>query len=119
MPLTEWFYNSNTGAVNQLPTPAGEALLHTGLGWHGPFGSKQEALDFYSNGKAANPGWKEPTGGVGLITNTAESAVERATGVSSFNLGAWFIRTAEIMLGLVLIGVGIAKLTGTTNAAAL
>jgi hypothetical protein len=34
------------------------------------------------------------------------------------NLGNWILRIGEILLGVVLIGVGVAKLTGTTNAVA-
>lgn len=33
----------------------------------------------------------------------------------SFNLGSWFLRIAEILLGIVLVGVGIARLTGAQN----
>jgi hypothetical protein len=32
------------------------------------------------------------------------------------NLGSWFLRVGEILLGLVLIGVGIARITGVQNA---
>jgi hypothetical protein len=31
------------------------------------------------------------------------------------NLQSWLIRIGEILLGLVLIGVSLAKLTGTSN----
>lgn len=32
------------------------------------------------------------------------------------NLGSWLLRIAEIMLGIVLVGVGIARITGAQNA---
>ena len=116
MALTEWIYNSNTGAVNELPTPVAELELHSGLGWHGPFSSQQEAVTYYNNNAGANPGWKRPTGGIANLTgNAAASGVEKITGTSTFNLGSWVLRIGEILLGIVLIGVGIAKLTGTTN----
>jgi len=31
------------------------------------------------------------------------------------NLGDWILRVGEIILGVILIGVGVAKLTGTDN----
>lgn len=35
--------------------------------------------------------------------------------LGGFNLGSWFIRIGEILLGLVLVGVGVAKITGAQN----
>ena len=32
-----------------------------------------------------------------------------------FNVGNWFLRIGEILLGLVLVGVGLARITGTQN----
>jgi hypothetical protein len=124
MALTAWYYNSNTGAVDQLPTAVGWGELHSGLGWHGPFNSKQDALDYYTNGKAANPGWKAPAGipsniinGIGTaasdaIHGPASAAHEILGGV---DITGWFVRIGEVLLGLVLLGVGVAKLTGSTN----
>lgn len=122
MPITVWIYNSNTGAVNELPTPIAWAELRAGLGWHGPFDSKQLTLEYYSANKAANPGWKAPAGWPDLIPNAIASGADRATAgvdvLGKLDLGGWFVRIGEILLGIVLIGVGIAKLTGTTNAIA-
>lgn len=94
--------------------------LHAGVGYHGPFPTKQAALDYYNANKAANPGWKAPTGLGGNIVNAVESAggkVNQVLGdpLGKFNLAAWFLRVGEILLGLILVGVGVAKLTGTTN----
>lgn len=38
-----------------------------------------------------------------------------ADALGGFNLGGWFIRIGEILLGIVLIGVGIARITGAQN----
>lgn len=112
-PFTKWYYNSNTGYITELPIPLGDAELHSGLGWHGPFDTHQAAVDYYNANKDANPGWKAPTSNVGqTIGNAGDSAVDKFKGL---NLDAWFIRIGEVLLGLVLVGVGIAKLTGTTN----
>jgi hypothetical protein len=35
--------------------------------------------------------------------------------LGGFNLGSWFMRIGEILLGLVLIGVGVARITGAQN----
>lgn len=114
MALTEFIYNSNTGAVNELPTPLAEVELHTGLGWHGPFPTKQAALDYYDANKGANPGWQAPAGIMQEIPNAVDSATQKFLP----DYQAWMIRIGEILLGIVLIGIGIAKLTGTTNAIA-
>lgn len=128
----DWIYNSRTGAVQQLPSPVATALLSTGTGWHGPFDTREEALAFYVNGKAANPGWREPTGVTGNIGNIpgaivqqneaaitgAASGIAGGLGLSDEEIRSWLIRIGEILLGIVLIAVGVAKLTGTTNAIA-
>lgn len=49
----------------------------------------------------------------------AENAVNNLSNpldlLGSFNLGSWFLRIGEILLGLVLIGVGVARITGASN----
>jgi len=119
--ILDWNYNSHTGAVQQLPSVQSAVIRSMGLGWHGPFQSKEDALAFYTANKDANPGWKAPAGWQDNLKNAAKipseavgSAVTDQLG--QLNLGAWFIRIGEVVLGIVLIGVGLAKLTGTTNA---
>ena len=122
-PFLVFLYNSNTGAVVQLPAPIADVELRSGLGWHGPFNTKQDALDFYTNNKDANPGWHEPAGWKANIAAIPQLPGQRASNAASnvlepfkgVNLGAWLLRIGEVVLGIVLIGVGIAKLTGTTN----
>ena len=48
----------------------------------------------------------------GAAAKGAENAVETLGG---FNLGSWFLRIGEILLGLVLVGVGVARITGAQN----
>lgn len=59
------------------------------------------------------------TGGVsGGNTSIATGAGASQLGqdiLGQFNLSSWFMRIAEILLGLALIGVGIARLTGADN----
>jgi hypothetical protein len=36
--------------------------------------------------------------------------------LGKFNLGAWMLRIGEVLLGIVLVGVGVARITGAQNA---
>jgi hypothetical protein len=53
--------------------------------------------------------------------NTANSGIAPAAAAVAqdayhgLNLGTWILRIGEILLGIVLIGVGVAKLTGAEN----
>ena len=113
----DWYYNSINGKIAQdgivpIPHPAA-------LGWHGPFATKQAAIDFYNANKANNQTWQVPTdSNVTALTNTPNAAAAGITtglGLSNENITAWMVRIGEILLGIVLVGVGIAKLSGTTN----
>lgn len=118
----DWNYNHVTGAVIELPSPQSAVMRAMGLGWHGPFNTKEEAVAFYTANKDAHPEWKAPTGVAGTIQNAITTGGDIATGkaftdqLGQLNLGGWFLRIGEILLGIVLIGVGIAKLTGAANA---
>lgn len=117
--VLDWIYNSRTGIVVDLPKPAAFIELKSGLGWHGPFDSKEAAVKYYNDNKAKNPGWKEPTTNIGTALGNAPSAIndqiQGGLGLSDENIRTWMIRIGEILLGIVLVGVGVAKLTGTTN----
>lgn len=112
----DWYYNSINGKVAQdgiIPVP-----FPASFGWHGPFKTKQEALDFAKKGAETNPGWQTPTeSNVQALENTPNAAVSKL-GLSNEQIGSWLVRIGEIVLGIVLVGVGLAKLTGTTNAVA-
>ena len=117
----KWYYNSRSGLVAQYPEVTMIVPLHTGTGWHGPFNTKQDALNYYNNGKTANSGWKPPVDSIGgAINNLGETAVQSVGlgGLTNENITSWFLRIGEVLLGIVLLGVGVAKLTGTTNAVA-
>lgn len=119
--ILEWIYNSHTGFVIELPSPAAFIELKSGLGWHGPFKTKQAAYDYYTQNSSSNPGWTAPTDSIGGALNNGGTAAVKAVGLGSFtneNITTWFIRIGEVLLGIVLLGVGLAKLTGTTNTVA-
>ena len=48
----------------------------------------------------------------GATAKGAENAIQSLGG---FNLSSWFLRIGEILLGLVLVGVGVARITGAAN----
>lgn len=119
--ILDWNYNSHTGAVMQMPSVQSAVVRSMGLGWHGPFKTKEETLAYYSANKDANPGWKAPAGWQENIENAIKAPGEIAGNAVSdtlgkLNLAGWFIRIGEVLLGIVLIGVGIARLTGVQNA---
>lgn len=118
----KWYYNSRSGIVDDYEEVTMVLALHTGVGWHGPFDTKEAALKYYTDNAAKNTGWQAPTESVGAgvanLGNTAANATLGKLGLSDQDIQSWLVRVGEILLGIVLIGVGIAKLTGTTNAVA-
>lgn len=116
----KWFYNSDDGNITSWDTsnPYNQFWLHAGIGWHGPFDSQQAAVDYYNTNKAKNPGWAQPTGSfLGKLGNETgvSNVVGNTLGLSDDSIRSWFIRIGEVVLGVVLVAVGVAKLTGTTN----
>jgi len=117
----KWYYNSNTGNIIQEDENnyLFQVSLHSGLGWHGPFNTEQDAINYYNTNKDKNPGWSQPTssllGKIGNATGVS-TAISNTLGLSDNSIRSWLIRLGEISLGIVLVAVGVAKLTGTTNA---
>lgn len=123
----DWYYNRVTGNITQYFGGEATLLLATGI-WKGPFASKQAAIDFYNENKSAHPDYAPPTepydipaqiGNTVTGANTAAKAqagnvVSQATNqifgsaVDPNTIQSWIIRIGEILLGLVLIGVGVA-----------
>lgn len=118
--LLVYIYNHNTGMVIRVPKPIADLELKFAA-WHGPFNSQDAAVAWYNANKQNN--WKAPTNELGQVLQNAEATIaETVTGAAKDAItpnldkfGPWFIRIGEVLLGLVLIGVGLAKLTGTTN----
>lgn len=126
-PLTvRWFYNSNTGLsvqgpIGEHPTEWVDSVNGHLFGWH-EYNTRQDML----NDINAHIGWPQPVGGVtGEIGNVAKNAIGDTIGNAASGAGAaaskaflgplyqpniW-IRVGEVVLGLILIAVGLAKLT--------
>lgn len=116
----KWYYNSSSGSISHTEEFMAWPALHAGLDWHGPFDTKQQALDYYNTNKSKNPGWKAPTGSVLTQLANTSGATDAAKGaltggLSDDSIRSWFVRIGEVLLGVVLVGIGVAKLTGTTN----
>lgn len=88
----------------------------------------QAEANLLNTGSASIPTQNEPTGPPGNL-NTSPSAVQKrvqaaggTTGLNPLNL--WkglnlegiLLRIGEVLLGLVLVGVGVARITGAQNA---
>jgi hypothetical protein len=119
----KWYYNSSSGSVGKWNTITMYPALHTGIGWHGPFDTQADAFAYYANGHTKNPGWKAPTTDLGTaaqqeVSTTASQVTGGKWGLSDSEIKTWLLRIGEILLGMILVGVGVAKLTGTTNAVA-
>jgi len=120
MPETiAWVYNTYDGTIVPLPTAAAVIAVKT-LNWKGPFKTEQAVRDFYEKNKAANPSWKAPTKDPTKVAgNTADAIKDDLTpdlpSLSNADIQSWLLRIGEILLGIVLLGVGVAKLTGTPN----
>lgn len=51
---------------------------------------------------------------LGQVPGAAAKGAENA--FHGLDLGSWFLRIGEILLGIVLVGVGVARITGAQNA---
>ena len=113
-PAYNTWLNTDTGAVNGL------------VRYMGPFNSQQEAQSA-APGKISIGDWtaiaigaaitgagNSPTNVAGNI-QTGKTVVNAVDTLGNFNLSSWFLRIGEILLGLVLVGVGIARITGAQN----
>lgn len=128
LPGQKWYYNSNSGAVEQH-YPATFFEVHLGIGWHGPFDTKQQALDFYSQNAATNPGWVAPTGLKQQIDNIPSTLGNEATNATVGSSGvfsgwAWFgdrhnwVRVIWGVSGVGLVFIGLAVMFRQDIAAA-
>jgi hypothetical protein len=88
------------------------------LGWHGPFDTKEAVTEFYNSQTKAHPDWKAPTDLKGAITNGISDVTglpvdaKGFLGLPNLNWENLILRVAEILVGIVLIGVGVAHMSG-------
>jgi len=122
MAARDVWYNDQSGALElefKITLGISKSPDKISSHWHGPFKDLNEAAQWVYDNKAAHPEWKEPTTNFyKQLTQGTQTTVQNATediflGTNAQN---WFIRVGEVLLGIVLIGIGVAKLTGTANA---
>ena len=94
---------ARAGIPQQTTTPTGAGTVNS----KDPFGTKQEALDYYTDNKAANPKWKAPAGLASAVKNTVAAAVNSANPLGALFQAAIWIRVAEVAAGLILLGIGL------------
>jgi len=124
MVLMSWYYNDVTGEVFQETGVAAIAenvniKIGSASGWlfgdktYGPYPTQAQA----QAQKNAHP----PTGIASKIHSALSGATTAATGVGDFlgrlTQASTWIRVGEVLLGLALIIVGLAKLTTAVPAA--
>lgn len=117
-----WFYNSYSGELaneSGVAALAYEAALHTGTGWH-ELNISGSATFAQAAAEALKevPGGATPTGSQsqGLSQAIPNVAGAAASGISQSILGPLFqaniwIRVGEVVLGLVILAVGLARIT--------
>jgi hypothetical protein len=144
MATTEWFivYPASEHPGNAFPanarvvsaqqgSPADNAWVSNGAytiqgqSWQvdaGPFQTKAQAQAWHPGPITVNDWVTAGIAGVLLGAGNVPSPTQAvavgsavADTLGSFNIGAWFLRIGEILLGIVLVGVGIARITGAQN----
>jgi len=76
-----WFYDSRDGNVAEETGIQGviaSGLLHVGGGYHGPFATLQDLINFYNQNAKADPGWVPPQLGGYLKSNPGLTGVTSA-----------------------------------------
>lgn len=113
-----WFYNSISGELGKhdgIDALAYEAALHSGTGWH-----ELHIADSATFAQAATEAKKEVPGGQTPTGSQTKGLQQAPGGVAQevfhgLNVSNVILRIGEVILGVVLIGVGIAKITGSDN----
>jgi hypothetical protein len=106
--MAGWFYNQYSGSLNRVPTIGEAPYLIPGTGWHElhiPYSSTRDQA--IADAKKEYPNGATPGGS--LVGNAAQDII------GGVNAGSVLLRVGEVILGIVLIAVGVAKLTGTSN----
>jgi hypothetical protein len=124
-----WFYNSYSGELTHadgLDALAYEAAIHTATGWHElKISDKATAAQAAAEAKKEVPGGKTPTTSLaqGLknapsgVTNLITNAAGDILGLPTLsNLRGLMIRTAKVVVGMLLIAVGAVKLLQVESA---
>lgn len=95
------------------------SFAHSYHAQHPQFTARQVLQAYLDSllGNALGKGLGGTTAALGKIPAAAAQGAANAYNdiFGRFNLGNWVLRIGEILLGLVLVGVGIARMTGVQN----
>jgi hypothetical protein len=106
---------SQASAIAKAKIALGSHASNVGQLVKGPFGNQNDANSNQNTSQQdAASGKINPSGGPAGQPTNFSNAVSDVFG--KFNLGSWFLRIGEILLGIVLVGVGLARITGVQNA---
>lgn len=122
-----WFYNSHNGLVQfvsgvQFFTEEGN--LHLGLGLHGPFPSQADAENFAAaikgvapdNNKNAATQLRQEAQGLGSTAINGSGSPSGGVSLTSLiTQPSTWVRVVEVALGIILLAIGVARMTGTQN----
>jgi hypothetical protein len=121
-----WFYDSNSGeaenisGIADVSLPLYEGLLHTGTGWHEYSTQAEMDAAVKANGwPAPNQGFANPvTDAENQAGATAKASASTLTGLPAIgdffqrlSQASTWERVGEVVLGVILIAVGLAKMT--------
>ena len=112
-----WYYNDMSGVMNRVPSLL-EGPYLTAFGWHklniSYCATRDQAI---AEAKKEFPNGANPGGSIGgNIGKAVGGAVGNAVLSPLFQGNIW-IRVAEVVLGLVLVAVGLAKMTNAVPVA--
>jgi hypothetical protein len=123
--VATWFAFNGYGTIELAGVQEKQAV---GLGFHG-YATKAEAeahpnsvnllqkafVNLAEADYAAATKTQSQPGGKNSDLSKPSSILGIATSGVNANITVWFLRIGEVVLGIVLIAVGVAKLTGVSN----
>jgi hypothetical protein len=113
-PGNDYYVNAVTHTIQRQSNPLYAASLRA-TGWLGPYDwATAQGVASGLKSVTPNPVTGMPTG-PGITANPVQAAQEAKGLFHGLSLPNLFLRIGEVVLGVVLVGVGVAKLTGATN----
>jgi hypothetical protein len=124
-PANAKIVSAQTGSAAYNAWLGNGAYTIAGTNWQvdaGPFTTQQQAQAWSPHALGITDWVAAGIAGVMVGAGGASPSAAIGTGsaiantLGGFNISNWFLRIGEILLGLVLIGVGVARITGAQNA---
>lgn len=113
-----WFFNTVSGELTHVASGLVGDLIsgpyRIGLGWH-ELKVASNATEAVAAADATKEFPNAPAPTTSLSKGLSNEPAGVASAVTGTNYETLILRVGEILLGIVLIGVGVAKITGTEN----